>query len=56
LDIPEYVIVDPTEFKVTVFNLIDQLYEPSEFFGSEVIQLKTFPQIQMQATQALAPL
>jgi Uma2 family endonuclease len=56
LDIPEYVIVDPTESKVTVYQSIDQMYEPSEFYGSEVIQLKTFPQLHMQASQALSPL
>ena len=56
LDIPEYVIVDPTESKVTVFNLIDQLYESSEFYGSEQVQLQTFQQLRLSVEQLLLPL
>ena len=56
LDILEYVIVDPTESKVTVFNLIDQLYESSEFYGSEQVQLQTFQQLRLSVEQLLLPL
>ncbi|MBW4453426.1 MAG: Uma2 family endonuclease [Nostoc indistinguendum CM1-VF10] len=33
LNIPEYWIVDPLTNKVTVFTLIEELYEPVEFVG-----------------------
>jgi Uma2 family endonuclease len=54
LEIPEYVTVDPLDPKVTVFNLIDDLYESQEFFGSDPVTLKTFPELRLTVEQILA--
>ncbi|MEH2300972.1 MAG: Uma2 family endonuclease [Nostoc sp.] len=42
LNIPEYWIVDPLTSKVTVFTLIEELYKPGEFVGTERIQSQIF--------------
>jgi Uma2 family endonuclease len=53
LNIPEYWIVDLLSNKVTVFTLIEELYEPAEFFGSEQIQSKIFPELKLTVEQVL---
>ncbi|MEH1794138.1 Uma2 family endonuclease [Nostoc sp.] len=53
LNIPEYWIVDPLTSKVTVFTLIEELYEPVEFVGSDRIQSQTFPQLELTVEQVL---
>ncbi|MBD2362889.1 Uma2 family endonuclease [Anabaena minutissima FACHB-250] len=51
LNIPEYWIVDPLINKVTVFTLIEDLYESAEFVGAERIQSSTFPDLQLTVEQ-----
>jgi Uma2 family endonuclease len=51
LDIPEYWIVDPLLTKITVFSLDDGWYEPAEFQGSNLIQSRTFPALQLNLDQ-----
>ncbi|MCL1466687.1 Uma2 family endonuclease [Argonema galeatum] len=46
-DIPEYWIVDLLTNKVTVFTLIEELYEPVEFTGSDSIVSGTFPELEL---------
>lgn len=62
LNIPEYWIVDLLTNKVTIFTLIEELYEPAEFVGSNVlrqaatrlrIQSQTFPELELTAEQVL---
>lgn len=59
LNIPEYWIVDPLTNKVTVLTLIEELYEPVEFFGSDAcggkqrIQSQTLPQLELTVEQVL---
>ncbi|MCL6750479.1 Uma2 family endonuclease [Nostoc sp. CCCryo 231-06] len=53
LNIPEYWIVDPLTNKVTVFTLIEELYEPVEFVGTQCIQSQTFPELKLTAEQVL---
>jgi Uma2 family endonuclease len=54
LNIPEYWIVDLLTKKVTVFTLIEELYEPLEFVGGDHIQSQTFPEIVLTVEQVLA--
>ncbi len=59
LNIPEYWIVDPSTNKVTIFTLIEELYEPAEFFGSDAyggkqrIKSQTFCGLELTAEQVL---
>lgn len=53
LNIPEYWIVDLLTNKVTVFTLIEELYEPVEFFGTQCIQSQTFPELELTVEQVL---
>lgn len=53
LNIPEYWIVDLLTNKVTVFTLIEELYEPAEFVGSEQIQSQIFPELKLTVEQVL---
>ncbi|MCC5618098.1 Uma2 family endonuclease [Nostoc sp. CHAB 5836] len=53
LNISEYWIVDPLTNKVTVFTLIQELYEPVEFFGTARIQSQTFPELELTVEQVL---
>ena len=46
-NIPEYWIVDPLIKKVTVFTLIEDLYEPAEFVDGDRIQSQTFPELEL---------
>lgn len=54
INIPEYWIVDPLTNKVTVLTLIDELYEPIEFVGSQRIESKIFPELKLTAQQVLS--
>ncbi|MEH2301070.1 Uma2 family endonuclease [Nostoc sp.] len=54
LNIPEYWIVDPLTNKVTVFTLIEELYEPVEFFGTDRIQSQIFPKLELTVEQVLS--
>jgi Uma2 family endonuclease len=54
LNIPEYWIVDPLNNTVTIFTLIEELYEPREFFGSDRIQSQTFPELELTVEQVFA--
>jgi Uma2 family endonuclease len=51
--IQEYWIVDPLTNKVTVFTLIEELYEPVEFFGTQCIQSQIFPELELTVEQVL---
>lgn len=53
LNISEYWIVDPLTSKVTVFTLIEELYEPVEFVGNEHIQSQIFPELELTVEQVL---
>ncbi|WGV27929.1 Uma2 family endonuclease [Halotia branconii] len=54
LSIPEYWIVDPLTNKVTVFTLIEELYESAEFFADDYIKSPTFPQLELTVEQVLS--
>ncbi|BAZ01250.1 hypothetical protein NIES37_52490 [Tolypothrix tenuis PCC 7101] len=53
LNIPEYWIVSPLLKKVTVFILIEDLYEPVEFVDGDYIKSQTFPELQLTVEQVL---
>jgi Uma2 family endonuclease len=53
LDIPEYWVVDLLNNKITVFTLVEELYEPAEFAGSERIVSQTFPELELTVEQVL---
>lgn len=53
LSIPEYWVVDPLDSKVTVFTLVEELYEPAEFVGSSVLVSETFKELRLRAEQVL---
>ncbi|MGI8500644.1 MAG: Uma2 family endonuclease [Hassallia sp.] len=55
LNIPEYWIVDLLSKKVTIFTLIEELYEPAEFVGSEQIESQIFPELKLTVEQVLTP-
>jgi Uma2 family endonuclease len=53
LNIPEYWVVDPLTSKVTIFTLIDGLYEGAEFVGVEQIVSGIFPELTLTAGQII---
>ncbi|MEB3336199.1 MAG: Uma2 family endonuclease [Leptolyngbyaceae bacterium] len=53
LNIPEYWIVDPTENKIIVFSLIEDLYEVQQFTNSEPIASAIFSSLALTANQVL---
>ncbi|MBC6434181.1 Uma2 family endonuclease [Nostoc sp. HG1] len=53
LNIPEYWIVDPLRNKVTVFTLIEELYEPVEFIGTQCIQSQIYRELKLTVEQVL---
>jgi len=53
-DIPEYWIVDLLNNKITVFTLVEELYEPVEFTGSDRIVSGTFPELELTVDRVLA--
>ncbi|MDX2228546.1 MAG: Uma2 family endonuclease [Leptolyngbyaceae cyanobacterium bins.349] len=60
-DIPEYWVVDPLAAKVTVFTLLEGMYDRTEFTGSDPsgngeaarLQSPTFSDLQLTAAQIL---
>ena len=53
LDIPEYWIVDPLNAKVSVLTLVEGWYDAAEFVGSDSIQSRTLPNLELTAEQML---
>jgi Uma2 family endonuclease len=53
LEIPEYWVVDPLTNKVTVFTLVEELYEGVEFVGGDRIRSQTFPELELTVDQLL---
>lgn len=51
--IPEYWIIDPVAQKVTVFLLIDGLYEGLEYQGNQPIISQTFPELELTVERLL---
>lgn len=54
LDILEYWVIDPLERKVTVFRLVEELYEAAEFVESDQIQSLIFPELVLTVDQVLS--
>jgi Uma2 family endonuclease len=54
LNIPEYWVVDLSNNKVTVFTLVEGLYEAAEFVGSDRIVSQTFPELDLTVDRVLA--
>lgn len=52
-EIPEYWIVDPIEAKVSVLQLVDGLYETTEFTESQPIKSATFPELALTVEEIL---
>ena len=53
LNIPEYWVVDPLTSKVTIFTLVEELYEGTEFAGTEQIVSGTFPELNLTGEQIM---
>ncbi|HBL11809.1 MAG TPA: Uma2 family endonuclease [Cyanobacteria bacterium UBA11162] len=53
LNIPEYWVVDPLISKVTIFTLVEELYEGREFVGSKQIVSNIFPQLVLSVEQII---
>ncbi len=53
LNIPEYWVVDPLTTKVTIFTLIEELYEGTEFAGNEQIVSDVFPELDLTTEQII---
>ncbi len=53
LNIPEYWVVDPLISKVTIFTLVEELYEGTEFTGTEQIVSGTFPELTLTVEQII---
>jgi Uma2 family endonuclease len=53
LNIPEYWVVDPLTSKVTIFTLVEELYEGTEFAGTEQIVSSTFPELTLTVEQII---
>nr|WP_242040114.1 MULTISPECIES: Uma2 family endonuclease [unclassified Desertifilum] len=47
LSIPEYWVVDPLASKVTIFTLVEELYESTEFTGNQTLVSSIFPELQL---------
>ena len=52
-EIPEYWIVDPIDAKVSILQLVDGLYETTEFTGDMAIKSATFPELKLTFEQIL---
>jgi Uma2 family endonuclease len=52
-EIPEYWIVDPIDSKVSILQLVDGLYDVTEFTGNMAIKSATFPQLALTVAQIL---
>ena len=53
LNISEYWVVDPLTSKVTIFTLVEELYEGMEFVGAEQIVSGTFPELTLTVEQII---
>lgn len=53
LNIPEYWVVDPLTLKVTIFKLVEELYEGTEFAGTEQIVSGIFPELTLRVEQMI---
>ena len=53
LNIPEYWVVDPLTSKVTIFSLVEELYEGTDFTGTEQIVSGTFPELVLTVEQII---
>lgn len=53
-DIPEYWVVDPLAQKVTVFTLVEGMYDMAEFSNGDRVQSPTFPELQLTVDQVLS--
>jgi Uma2 family endonuclease len=51
--IPEYWIIDPISNKVSILELVEGLYEESEYQGDEVLRSPLFPELSATANQIL---
>jgi len=54
--IPEYWIVDPQNNKVLILWLVDGKYQTTEFRGSDNLISRTFPEINLTASDILTPI
>ncbi len=52
-EIPEYWIVDPIDSKVSILQLVDGLYDVTEFTGNMAIKSATFPELGLTVAQIL---
>ena len=52
--IPEYWIVEPIQFKVTVLTLVEGFYEEQVFIGNDFVVSPTFPELKLTAEQILS--
>ncbi|MGB0562134.1 MAG: Uma2 family endonuclease [Spirulinaceae cyanobacterium] len=53
LNITEYWLVDPAAATVTVFQLVDELYESQQYQGSEAIASQVFPELSLRVAEIL---
>lgn len=53
LNIPEYWVVDPITSKVTIFVLVEELYEGTEFTGIQQIISGIFPELTLTTEQII---
>lgn len=53
LSIPEYWVVDPLASKVTIFTLVEELYESAEFTGNQTLVSSIFPELQLTVEQIM---
>ncbi len=51
--IPEYWIIDPILNKVSILQLVEGLYEETEYQGGEVLRSPLFPELPITANQIL---
>ena len=51
--IPEYWIVDPTEQKIVILNLVEGLYEQVEYRGNDRIVSQIFPELALTVERVL---
>lgn len=53
LNIPEYWVVDPLTSIVTIFTLVEELYEGAEFISNEQIVSGIFPELNLTTEQII---
>ncbi|HBW57499.1 MAG TPA: hypothetical protein DEF27_06700 [Oscillatoriales bacterium UBA8482] len=52
-EIPEYWIIDPSEQKITILQLVEGLYEEQNYQGNQRIISLTFPELNLTVEQLL---